>query len=91
MKSLIQQRMALTRPRSMSIAALILGGLLVVLNSIRILHLDSERVPWLAVLSCVVWVAWVVAAIVRLRAANRAIRAFEAEHGRDAGRQSSVT
>lgn len=88
MKSLIQQRMELDRQRHGAVAQIVITLLLAAafLPSVG----NYTALPWLPVL----WLVCAGVAVVdgwrRVRAARRALSAFEAEHGADAGVQKPV-
>lgn len=86
--SLIQQRMALTRTRNLAVFATV--GMAFALSSqiARLIGAD-EKTLWLW-LGVIVFTGVTCIAAASILRAVRAIRAFEAENGRDAGRQKPV-
>ena len=85
--SLIQQRMALQRQRTWAIVLLVVWGLSGVWWIASGL-LDDEFDVMRVILG-VVFIGLAVAQVFVIRKHGQATRAFEAAHGRDAGRQRS--
>lgn len=81
--SLIQQRFALGRLRLTALFMMIGGGAMALLGSVVIE--PSEPREWVLL---ILWVALALSGVRVLFDYRRKVRAFEAEHGRDAGRQS---
>jgi hypothetical protein len=83
MASLVQQRMALERRRSFGIIWLVLG-VLYCAGAVVQVSTDGRHVWWA---NLAIGCAWIGVGYVELRRSQRALTAFEAEHGADAGRR----
>ncbi|MDR6691704.1 hypothetical protein J2X55_002627 [Microbacterium sp. 1154] len=83
--SLIQQRMALTRTRNLAVLATV-GMVFTLSAQIARLIGANEKTLWLW-MGVIVFIGLTCIAAASVSRAVRAIRAFEAENGRDAGRQ----
>ena len=82
--SLIQQRIALDRNRVVSILFVALGGLGLLFGVFLILMDPSRWTTWAML---VPWLIFASTGVVRLVQYRTALRAFESEHGVDAGKQ----
>ncbi|WP_203138146.1 hypothetical protein [Microbacterium sp. JZ31] len=87
MESLIQQRIAVERER---ISALVLLASAVPLLLLGCVLLAFDPGRWYSWLTTAGWVVLCLIAAARYIRARRRIRAFEAAHGKDAGRQRPV-
>lgn len=86
--SLIQQRMRLDRERVWGLWTLCGGAVLGTLQVVNLRVADPASVwVWLALLG---WTGIAAAGVFRFLKARRARARFEAEHGKDAGRQQSL-
>ncbi|MFN3949465.1 hypothetical protein [Microbacterium sp.] len=87
--SLVQQRMVLARARTAAVWVIVFAALLTSMAILQLANVDPAPPiwRWLALLA---YLAILVVGIVRVIASVRRIRAFEAAHGRDAGRQLPV-
>lgn len=84
MTSLIQQRHALNRQRLISMWLAIVGTVMAI-GDVSLLMSDPTAVwKWILL---VVWLGWVAVGIGQFVRYRAAVRAFELEHGVDAGRQ----
>lgn len=81
--SLIQQRFALGRLRLTALFMMIGGGAMALLGSVAID--PTEPREWILL---TLWVALALSGVGVLLDYRRKVRAFEAEHGPDAGKQS---
>lgn len=86
--SLTQRRMALSRGLTYPIVAIAMTAFNLMFQIVPLVESGGAAVwRWFAV---VLWVILLIASIVMLLRARRAITAFEREHGRDAGKQKPV-
>jgi Flp pilus assembly protein TadB len=85
--SLIQQRMDIDRGRTRSLTMIWFGAALVLLGTVRLLGSSTEV---LAFLQTAVAIVLVGAGAFRLKRTNQELAAFEAEHGKDAGKQDPI-
>lgn len=87
--SLIQQRMALQRAKHFAMYQVISTSVLC-LGWVVAIVVDGGSRPW-SWIAAAIFAALAVRSAFALRAPRRAIRAFEEEHGADAGIQKPVT
>lgn len=85
--SLIQQRMALQRRQTWAIVLIVIWSVSAVWWLTSGLLAESDDLDMMRVIVGVVNVALAVAQIFVLRGVRRDVRAFEQQHGSDAGRQ----
>ncbi|GAB2452563.1 hypothetical protein HD599_002634 [Conyzicola lurida] len=83
----IQQRIAIDRARTLALWMLGVGGIATVLTALQAALSPPDPLRWAM---CALWVVLGVLGVIRLLAARRRRVAFEAEHGRDAGRQEPI-
>ncbi|MCK2031247.1 hypothetical protein [Microbacterium galbinum] len=83
--SLVRQRLALQRERTIAIILMVLQALGTAIIAFAIIVDSRDWYWWALVAACGVVVA---VGVRRLRRANTAIHEFEARHGADAGRQN---
>lgn len=85
--SLIQQRMQIDRARTGSVVLVVMGVVWAALGTVR--FVDSGP-SWLVVSQAVIAAGLFVWGVVSARRARRTLAAFEAEYGRDAGKQDPI-
>lgn len=85
MASLIQQRMAIDRQRNFGTTYLVLGITFIVVGIAELSNADTTM--WPGAMSLVLGIFWLSSGVVQRVKSERARRAFEAEHGANAGRQ----
>ena len=83
-RSLAMQRIALDRARVFGLVFTLIGALGLVLAALLLVAGGFRPI---AVAQLMLWAAFLVVGIVRLRLARRRIREFEAENGPGAGRR----
>ena len=84
MASLIQQRMAFERERFFGITLAVSGGIFVAVAFWNITRADAL---WYPILMGILFSVIFVIGLVQVARSTRRLRRFEAEHGKDAGRQ----
>lgn len=84
MTSLIQQRIAIDRERVIGTVYTALGSLMLSLGLVMAIIEPSQWSRWAFM---VVWAGFAAVGVRKLAAARRTRRAFESEHGVDAGKQ----
>ena len=87
MKSLIQQRMEITRVRTTSFIYFALAGVILLTGLLQMSSLGNPVVAWYGLLSSVALFAYGLVILARFR---RQMREFEREHGVGAGTQTPL-
>lgn len=85
MKSLIQQRFAINRQRIVAIVMIVLGAFEILFGLSQAFLLTPTRWEW--AFFGLIGIGFVFAGVVNAQQSHRNRIAFEAEHGRDAGKQ----